>query len=281
MKTIPTGRVQPMAREATAGTKAIPMRRDRDAIVVWSDEQLLQQFLSRSDESAEAAFATLIERHGPMVHRVCLDVLRDREEARDAAQAVFLVLARKAGSIRKPEALGPWLHGVALRLARRARTDEARRRAAERRKGEIMQPTTAPGSGPRSLGLRRTARGSRSTPREVPETDHPLLLAGADPGGGRGGARLATRDGAGPIAPRPGPITVEADPTGRRADGHGRVRPRDIVLRDRRHARSGMDRCDGRRRGPVRLRQGDRRAGRAGRDPGWLSLRWRPCSANH
>ena len=43
-------------------------------------------------ESAEAAFATLIARHGPMVHRVCLDVSRDREEARDAAQAVFLVV---------------------------------------------------------------------------------------------------------------------------------------------------------------------------------------------
>jgi RNA polymerase sigma factor (sigma-70 family) len=128
-----------MAREATAGTKAIPMRRDRDPIVVWSDEQLLQTFLSRSDESAEAAFATLVARHVPIVHRVCLDVLRHREEARDAAQAVFLVLARKAGSIRKPEALGPWLHGVALRLARRARADEARRRAAERRKGEIMR----------------------------------------------------------------------------------------------------------------------------------------------
>ncbi len=63
-----------MALEATAGTKAIPRRRDRDPIVVWSDEQLLQRFLSRSDESAEAAFATLIERHGPIVHRVCLDV---------------------------------------------------------------------------------------------------------------------------------------------------------------------------------------------------------------
>jgi RNA polymerase sigma factor (sigma-70 family) len=141
-----------MAREATAATEAIPMPRDRGETVVWSDEQLLRQFLSRTDESAEAAFATLIERHGPIVHRVCLDVLRDREGARDAAQAVFLVLARKAGSIRKPESLGPWLHGVALRLARRARSEEARRQAAERGKGEIMLRRQTPDVGPEPFG---------------------------------------------------------------------------------------------------------------------------------
>ena len=134
-----------MGREATAGTRAVSMRRDRDAIVVWSDEQLLQQFLSRSDESAEAAFATLIERHGPMVHRVCLDVLRHREEARDAAQAVFLVLARKAGSIRKPEALGPWLHGVALRLARRALDRGGPQKSRRAKEGRDHAATTAPG----------------------------------------------------------------------------------------------------------------------------------------
>ena len=127
-----------MALEATAASQAIPRHRDRGPLEAWSDEQLLREFLSRADGSAEAAFATLIERHGPIVHRVCLDVLHDREEARDAAQAVFLVLARKAGSIRKPESLGPWLHGVAFRVARRARSEDARRRAAERRKAEIM-----------------------------------------------------------------------------------------------------------------------------------------------
>src|SRR5262245_59077844 len=140
-----------MARETTAATEAIPGPWDRDASVVWSDEQLLRQFLSRMEESAEAAFATLIERHGPIVHRVCLDVLQDREDARDVAQAVFLVLARKAGSIRKPEALGPWLHGVAFRLARRVRSEEASRRAAERRKGEIMRRQQTPEVAPDPL----------------------------------------------------------------------------------------------------------------------------------
>jgi RNA polymerase sigma factor (sigma-70 family) len=142
-----------MARVATAAApQAISTPRDRRAIVTWSDAQLLRQFLSATDESAETAFVTLIERYGPIVHRVCLDVLRDREEAQDAAQAVFLVLARKAGSIRKPEALGPWLHGVALRVAQRARSEEARRRTVERRKAEIMYQSQTQDGRPDLLG---------------------------------------------------------------------------------------------------------------------------------
>ena len=141
-----------MAREATAAATPIPVTPERGERVAWSDELLLRRFLHATDESAEAAFAALIERHGPIVHHVCFDVLRDREEARDAAQAVFLVLARKAGSIRKPEALGPWLHGVALRVARRARSGAVRRRAAERRKAEIMHQRPTPVVPPDSLG---------------------------------------------------------------------------------------------------------------------------------
>jgi polysaccharide export outer membrane protein len=137
-----------MAREATAAPGMVRTLRDRDETVVWSDEQLLRQFLAGSGESAEAAFATLIERHGSIVHRVCHDVLRDPDEALDAAQAVFLVLARKAGSIRKPQSLGPWLHGVAFRVAQRSRSESARRRAAERRKAEIAHRSQAAGSGP-------------------------------------------------------------------------------------------------------------------------------------
>jgi RNA polymerase sigma factor (sigma-70 family) len=140
-----------MALEATAASQAVPRHRDCGPTEQRSDEQLLREFLSPTDGTAEAAFATLIGRHGAMVHRVCLDVLSDREEARDAAQAVFLVLARKAGSIRKSESLGPWLHGVALRVSRRARGEAARRRAAERRKAEIMQRDQTPGTGPDSV----------------------------------------------------------------------------------------------------------------------------------
>ncbi len=67
-----------MAREVTAAPGGVRALRNVDDIVVWSDEQLLSQFLSRAGESAEAAFTTLIERHGPLVHRVCLDILRGR-----------------------------------------------------------------------------------------------------------------------------------------------------------------------------------------------------------
>ena len=101
----------------------------------------MRHFLSRTGEAAEAAFAALVERHGPMVHRVCHDILGSRHETQDAAQAVFLVLARKARSVRKPDSLGPWLHGVSLRVAKRARSNAARQRTAERRKAEIMQRT--------------------------------------------------------------------------------------------------------------------------------------------
>ena len=139
--------ISPMAREAMAATGVARSVRNHDDLAVWSDQRLLSQFLARSDESAEAAFATLIERHGPLVHRVCLDILRGPDEAQDAAQAVFLVLARKARSIRKPESLGPWLHGVAIRVARHARSEMARRRVAERSKAEMLRRRPATESG--------------------------------------------------------------------------------------------------------------------------------------
>src|SRR6185312_8951419 len=85
---------------------------------------LLERFVRLQDT---AAFAALVERHGPMVLGVCRRLLRRTEDAEDASQAVFLVLARKAGSVRKREALGSWLHGVACRVARKARAADLRR----------------------------------------------------------------------------------------------------------------------------------------------------------
>src|SRR5262245_50431098 len=67
----------------------------------------------------------------PIVLGVCRRILRDAHAAEDAFQATFLVLARKAGSLRRPELLGNWLYGVACRTARKARGAAARRRARE------------------------------------------------------------------------------------------------------------------------------------------------------
>jgi RNA polymerase sigma factor (sigma-70 family) len=94
------------------------------------DDQLLQRYARRRDE---AAFAALVRRHGPLVLGACRRVLRDGHAADDAFQATFIVLARKAGSLRRPAALGPWLYGVAVRTALKARGQAARRHVAERR----------------------------------------------------------------------------------------------------------------------------------------------------
>jgi RNA polymerase sigma factor (sigma-70 family) len=93
-----------------------------------SDRQLIERFATRRDSTGEAAFAALVARHGPMVLSVCQQLLGDRHSAEDAFQAVFLVLARRARSIRDPELLGNWLYGVALRTARKAKVRLAGRK---------------------------------------------------------------------------------------------------------------------------------------------------------
>jgi len=103
----------------------LPERLEADGV---SDSQLLERFIARHDP---AAFEALVRRHGPWVLALCRRVLRDEHAAEDAFQATFLVLARKAEFIGKPELLANWLYGVAYRTAARAKIQAARRRACE------------------------------------------------------------------------------------------------------------------------------------------------------
>ena len=96
-----------------------------------SDAQLLDQFATGRDE---AAFAALMHRHGGLVWHVCRHVLHQEQDAEDAFQASFLVLALKAASLRRGQGLGNWLYGVAYRVAMNARRKAMRRQAHERRK---------------------------------------------------------------------------------------------------------------------------------------------------
>jgi len=104
-----------------------------------TDSQLLERFVSRRDEEA---FAQLVHRHGPMVLGVCRHILRQEQDAEDAFQATFLVLARKAGAIRSAEALPNWLYGIANRLARRMKAAAGRRRTRE--VALVDSPTSEP-----------------------------------------------------------------------------------------------------------------------------------------
>jgi RNA polymerase sigma factor (sigma-70 family) len=119
--------------------------RDAGTEAELSDGQLLARFDARRDARAEHAFATLVRRHGPLVLRVCRQIVGDPHLAEDAFQATFLVLARKAGSIRRPELLAHWLYGVALRTAREARMRDDRRRRHETPVGDGLdrEPTGA------------------------------------------------------------------------------------------------------------------------------------------
>ncbi len=97
-----------------------------------TDGQLLERFAASHGEAAELAFAVLVERHGPMVLRVCQGLLVDPNDRDDAFQATFLVLVKKARALWVRDSLGPWLHQVAYRTASRARSTAARRLRHER-----------------------------------------------------------------------------------------------------------------------------------------------------
>src|SRR5579885_295337 len=103
------------------------------------DAELLERFIGRRDE---AAFEVLLWRHGPMVLGLCRRILRDSHTAEDAFQATFLLLAQKAASIAKANAIGSWLYKVAYRVAQRARRQSAREPACTSDVGLLLAPVT-------------------------------------------------------------------------------------------------------------------------------------------
>ena len=105
-----------------------------------ADAQLLARFVEVGDE---AAFAELVHRHGPVVRGACRRALGESPDADDAFQCVFLILARKAATLRNAQRLGPWLHTVAVRAAGRASLQIHRRLARERPVTAMPEPAVA------------------------------------------------------------------------------------------------------------------------------------------
>src|SRR5262245_52984851 len=105
-----------------------------------SDGQLLDCFVSRREP---AALEALVRRHGPMVWGVCRRILQNPHDAEDAFQATFLVLVRKAASIRWGAKVGNWLYGVAHQTALKARANRAKRQLREVQVTDMPEPAAA------------------------------------------------------------------------------------------------------------------------------------------
>lgn len=110
-----------------------------------TDSEVLERFLERRDEGA---FAELVHRYGPVVRAVCRRALGDSPDADDVFQTVFLILARKAGTLRNAALLAPWLHTVTVRAAERARLLARRRQARERLVTSMPEPFYVPPPAP-------------------------------------------------------------------------------------------------------------------------------------
>src|SRR5437899_2287042 len=107
-----------MSRSAATLLSSVKRALSDEELVRQGDRELVERFSTHQDQ---AAFATLMKRHGALVLGVCRRILRDHALAEDAFQAVFIILAKRAGAIRKRDAVASWLFGVAQRVARQAR----------------------------------------------------------------------------------------------------------------------------------------------------------------
>ena len=170
--------VEAMSMASTEAAIGRDLRRlfDGGAVAGLTEAQLLDR-VARGDAAAEAAFEAIVTRHGPAVLACCRRLLGDSAAAEDAFQATFLVLFRRAGSIRVEGSLAPWLLHVARLAALKARQGEVRRRARERRaaRPEPLIPQDD-ASRPSPLGAHR----SRPLTREIPRPGAALLLRGPD-----------------------------------------------------------------------------------------------------
>jgi len=136
-----------MLRFSMARDKLVPLisRLRRWADVHYaedlSDLQLVQRFTANAEESA---FAAILRRHGPLVRGVCLRVLGHEQDAEDAFQATFFVLARQAAAIRKGDALASWLYGTAFRIAMKAKRIAMRQKRikGQPRTGNVEEPVS-------------------------------------------------------------------------------------------------------------------------------------------
>ena len=228
------------------------------AVGAATDGQLLERFNTRGEggaeaDAAEAAFAVLLARHGPMVLGVCRRALRDPADVADAFQATFLVLLRKAGSVRVDDSLGRWLYGVSRKVASRARSDAARR---ERVTAQLSSDPVIPPHDPERRAARSARRGSGPAPRAVPVGGRALRPRRPVARGGGASARLSGGDHREPAFPGSKAAPRTADPPRPRAFG-GCAR-----------AGSGSPRGTG---GVVRVDRSGRLHGRVARVGGFLS----------
>jgi RNA polymerase sigma factor (sigma-70 family) len=134
---MPTGQINRVVSEL----RRICLHATSDRI---TDGQLLECFIGKRDESA---FTLLVRRHGPMVLGVCRRILGNAHDADDAFQATFLVLVRKAPTVRPRDAVGDWLHGVAYRTALDLRGKLARQWSKERQVALLPEPAVTPEPG--------------------------------------------------------------------------------------------------------------------------------------
>jgi RNA polymerase sigma factor (sigma-70 family) len=133
-----------MAKSLTgAAVRQLGRLFDTGTIAGLTDSELLERFVNLRDE---VAFEAIVSRHGPMVLGVCRAILKNGDEVEDTFQAAFLILIRRAETIRGRESLGGWLHRVAYRVAIQSRAEAARRRSAEAKAAEFTPRTMVDGT---------------------------------------------------------------------------------------------------------------------------------------